>query len=489
MSKNKQDLALFGLPEHGLQDELSQQHSLTTILGRGGQGVVFRTTDPDLVVKCILKDNQVVTNTAEKETYKKKLSKLSLYPINPEFNIAKPLFMLKDQAGYVMQMMQGMQPIQAILDYKNPKETQGKLPGWLSRELPVETSYPLAHYAKTGGSKQRLAILMQAATELSKLHSVGLIYGDISPENVFFSVDRQFNHVWFIDADNICFDRPKSAAVVYTPGYGAPELVTKQDGCRPQSDCYSFATLAFKLLTMVAPFDGAALDEANGWDEGETSTEDKALQGLLPFIDDLIDDSNRANSGLPRDLVLTPELKTLFAKTFTQGRVSPWQRPTIHHWPEALAAAHDAMIPCTGCNMSYYPADHTNCPYCKLSVPDYFQLNCYQWQSNEPLQKSNWQSVHLAKDAPFIVPDRVLQAFMVESHDQGVLELYQLEGDWFIRQLSDQHTVFITDSQGVFKPLVGQWHIEIDLLRQRKILLYVHSKLPRVIELTWQSKS
>lgn len=488
MSKNKQDLDQFGLPKQGLQDEWSQLHKLTKVLGRGGQGVVFRTTDPDLVVKFILKDNQVVTNTAEKETYKKKLSKLSLYPISPEFNIAKPLFMLKDQAGYVMQMMQGMQSVQTMLDYKKPKDIQDDLPSWLDSELPIETSYPLAHYAKTGGSKQRLAILMQTATELSKLHSVGLIYGDISPENVFCSVDRDFNHVWFIDADNIRFDTPKRGSIVYTPGYGAPEVVTKQDGCRPQTDCYSFATLAFKLLAIVAPFDGAALDEDGGWDEGEVSTEDKAQQGLLPFIDDLIDDSNRAKSGLPRELVLTPELKTLFAKTFTEGRVNPWQRPTIHHWPEALAAAHDAMIPCSGCNMSYYPTDHKECPYCTLSVPDYFQLSCYQWQSNEPLQKNIWQSVHVAKDVPITVPDRVLQAFTVDRHDQAVLELYQIEGDWFIRQLSDQHTITITDSQGVFKPLVGQWHVELDALKQQEILLYVQSELPRVIELKWQGK-
>lgn len=488
MSKNKQDLDQFGLPKQGLQDEWSQLHKLTKVLGRGGQGVVFRTTDPDLVVKFILKNNQVVTNTAEKETYKKKLSKLSLYPINSEFNIAKPLLMLKEQAGYVMQMMQGMQSVQTMLDHKKPKDIQGELPGWLSSKLPVEISYPLAHYAKTGGSKQRLAILMQTATELSKLHSVGLIYGDISPENVFYSVDRDFNHVWFIDADNIRFDTPKRGSIVYTPGYGAPEVVTKQDGCRPQTDCYSFATLAFKLLAMVAPFDGAALDEDGGWDEGEISTEDKAQQGLLPFIDDLIDDSNRSNSGLPRDLVLTPELKTLFAKTFTEGRVNSWQRPTIYHWPEALAAAHDAMIPCSGCNMSYYPTDHKECPYCKLSVPDYFQLNCYQWQPNEPLQKNIWQSVHVAKDVPITVPDRVLQTFTVDRHDQAVLELYQIEGDWFIRQLSDQHTILITDSQGVFKPLVGQWHVELDALKQQEILLYVQSELPRVIELKWQGK-
>ena len=488
MNKNNQDFDLLGLPKYGVQDELSQHHKLTTIMGRGGQGVVFRTTDPDLVVKCILKDNQVVTNTIEKEAYKKKLSKLSLYPINAEFNIAKPLFLLKDQAGYVMQMMRDMQPIQSMLDYQIPKDTQGKIPHWLSSELPIEISYPLGYYAKTGGSKQRLAILMQTATELSKLHSVGLIYGDISPENVFFSVDRQFNHVWFIDADNIRFDSPKHGSIVYTPGYGAPELVTKQDGCRPQSDCYSFAILAFKILTMVDPFDGEVFDDDSGWDEGDITVEDKAQQGLLPFIDDLIDDSNRSKSGLPRALVLTPELKTLFAKTFTEGRINAWQRPMIHHWPQALAAAHDTMIACPDCNMSYYPVENQECPYCKQSVPDYFQLRCYQWHSNKRSQKSIWQSVHIAKDAPFTVPERVLQEFMADSHDQAVLELYQLEGDWFIRQISEQHIILITDLQGVFQPLVGQWHLEREILQRQGILLYVQSELPRVIELKWQGK-
>lgn len=488
MKKVKQGLERFGLLTPILQDELSQQHKLTKELGRGGQGVVFRTTDPELVVKCLLKDNQVVTNTEEKEAYKNKLSKLSLYPIHPSFNIAKPLFMLKDQAGYVMQMIQDMDPVQTLLDYKIPKGKKSKLPSWLNSELPIEVCYPLMHYAQTGGTKQRLAILMQTATELSKLHNVGLLYGDISPENVFFSVDRQFNHVWFIDADNIRFDNPKSGSIVYTPGYGAPEVVTKQDGCRPQSDCYSFAILAFKMLAMVDPFDGEALNDEGGWDEGEDTVEDKAQQGLLPFIDDLTDDSNRAKSGLPRELVLTAALKTLFAKTFTEGRVNVWQRPTVHHWPEALAAAHDAMITCSGCNMSYYPDNHQDCPYCKKPIPNYFQLSCYEWQPDSLLRKSNWQSLHVVKNEPITVPERVLQEFRVDGHDQAVLELYQLEGDWFIRQLSEQHIISITDSQGVFKPLVGQWHIELKLLERQGVLLYVQSDLPRVIELKWQGK-
>lgn len=487
MNKNRQDGDVFGLQKNELQDELSQQHKLTKVLGRGGQGVVFATTDPDLVVKLVLKNNQVVTHPIEKEAYKKKLSALSMYPINPAFNIAKPLFMLKDQAGYVMQMMQRMQSIHGILDYKIPKETQGQIPSWPSDTLPIEISYPLAHYAKTGGAKQRLAILMQTATELSKLHSVGLIYGDISPENVFFSIDRQFNHVWFIDADNICFDKEKCASNVYTPGYGAPEIVTKKEGCRPQTDCYSFAILAFKLLAMVAPFNGQLLED-EGWDDAEIEAEDKAQQGLLPFIDDVNDDSNRTKNGLSRELVLTPELTNLFAKTFTEGRLNPWQRPTIYHWPEALAAAHDMMIACPDCNMTYYPAHYQKCPYCKHPVPRFFQFNCYHWQPNTALQKQIWQSVHVDKDAPFTVPERVLKDFTVDKHDQAVLELYPLEGDWFIRQLNDQHRISITDHQGVFKPLVGQWHIDREALKQQGILLYVHSKIPRIIELKWQSE-
>ena len=53
MKKVKQGLERFGLLTPILQDELSQQHKLTKELGRGGQGVVFRTTDPELVVKCL----------------------------------------------------------------------------------------------------------------------------------------------------------------------------------------------------------------------------------------------------------------------------------------------------------------------------------------------------------------------------------------------------------------------------------------------------
>ena len=43
---------------------------------------------------------------------------------------------------------------------------------------------------------------------------------------------------------------------VYTPGYGAPEVVQGRDQSRPRTDCWAFAVMTFKLLALCHPFIG-----------------------------------------------------------------------------------------------------------------------------------------------------------------------------------------------------------------------------------------
>ncbi len=57
---------------------------------------------------------------------------------------------------------------------------------------------------------------------------------------------------------------------MFTPHFGAPEVVQRTGSARPRTDAWSFAVLAFKLLTMGHPFLGRRVLEAEdaeaGWD-------------------------------------------------------------------------------------------------------------------------------------------------------------------------------------------------------------------------------
>ena len=84
-----------------VKDQLSQRHKLTKELGKGGQGVVFRTTDPELLVKMPLKGGQVITDKTEVERFQHQLDRLYLLPLSEKMHITKPLYLLEEQAGYV----------------------------------------------------------------------------------------------------------------------------------------------------------------------------------------------------------------------------------------------------------------------------------------------------------------------------------------------------------------------------------------------------
>ena len=359
-----------------VKDQLSQRHLLKDVLGRGGQGIVYKTSDPELLVKMPLKNGKEITDKSEIKSFQNDIDRLYSLPLDSSIHITKPLYLLDDYAGYVMQMMRDMQPIGAWLPQRPDKETEKEFvrPAWLSDDVSLASAYSLSEYADSGGAKHRLSLLSQAAIELLKLHSVGVVFMDVSPENIFCSKAAGYQEVWLIDADNLRFEAVNAKSGVLTPQYGAPEIVNGQDGSRAVSDAYSFSVLAFKILMMTGPFDGALFqdDEDADWaaddaDDTELNLEQQAENGLLPFIFDPDDNSNSRLNGLPHELILTPELLLYFQKMFGAGRQTPWMRPSLHSLPRLFARAADTHIQCR-CGMSFYyqPTSATQtCPYCK----------------------------------------------------------------------------------------------------------------------------
>ena len=153
-----------------VKDQLSQWHKLTKELGKGGQGIVYRTSDPELLVKIPLKNHKEIIDKAEVKQFKEQLERLYLLPLNNEMHITRPLYLLEEQAGYVMQMMQDMQPIgewlpQHFSNLNKEKQNEYKPPAWISKKLNPDAAYALAMYAKLGGTKRRLELLSQTAIE------------------------------------------------------------------------------------------------------------------------------------------------------------------------------------------------------------------------------------------------------------------------------------------------------------------------------------
>jgi len=416
-----------------LVDEYGNIHYPAEELARGGQGVVFRTMDADLAIKQPL-DN--AGNPDKNANLRERFHNIRILPLPNRIKISLPLAILRNEPGYVMRLLNGMKPFETLeMNGTTQKELRDAIekgslscPRWLEGIPEEKARLRLLHYARTGATRRRLFALSQCASILARLHSAGLVYGDISPKNVFIG-DGETPDVWLIDSDNLRLEIVEGGNAVFTPHYGAPEIVQGRDQARPRTDCWAFAVLAFQALALSHPFIGRKVlepdEDDGGWDadpppagEAPADVDDQAYAGYLPFIDDEKDDSNAAvpGSSLPRELVTTPELRRLFQETFGSGRTQPHRRPAMGFWALELAKAFDHSLACPQCAMSYFVDAHTKCPYCDAARPVFARFRTPQWETCVP-----------SGNGEIALPHRLFRPF---SFEHGNDTEYEAILDW-----------------------------------------------------------
>jgi DNA-binding helix-hairpin-helix protein with protein kinase domain len=317
------------------------RYALGRCIGRGGQGEVYEIEHTRLAAK-LLKDRSPKT----REQLRNQLTGVRILNLK-DLPIAKPLELLRGpDLGYIMELVTGMVPISVLT------------------QLPPGAASPAQWYMQTGGLRRRLRLLARTADVLGTLHSRGLIYSDVSPNNVFVSEDLDFNEVWLIDADNLRYQTSPCERAYYTPGYGAPEIVKGDTEVNSLSESFSFAVLAFHVLAATHPLIGDILAD------GEPELENEAFEGRLPWIDHRIDDRNSSRFGIPREMVLSGKLDELFRRTFEGGLLDPQQRPSLAEWANRLHTAADSTVMCAECKGTFYSSAH-RCPWCDAKRPPY----------------------------------------------------------------------------------------------------------------------
>ena len=404
-----------------LVDEYGNVHQITDELARGGQGVVYRTKDADLAVKQPL---DAAGQPDKNANLRERFQHVRLLPIPRRIPVSLPLAILRDEPGYVMRLLNGMKPFASFdLDGRSKKKLEDQsqaLPQWLTKIPDKDLALRLLHYAQTGSTRRRSLALAKCAAILARLHSAGLVYGDISTNNAFIGEDDTTD-VWLIDADNMRLELPSGGVSVYTPGYGAPEVVQGRDQSRPRTDCWAFAVMTFKLLALCHPFIGKKVlepeDEEDGWDADPapngtaTDLNEQAFAGFLPFVDDEDDDSNEGVGGLPRVLVATEGLRRLFQETFGAGRELPHRRPTMAFWTLELARAADQSLDCLECGMSHFADEYAQCPYCGAARPAFIRVKTPRWEILIP-----------GGATEFRLPQRLFHPFSFEYFDNTAYE-------------------------------------------------------------------
>lgn len=318
-------------------------------LGRGGQGAVYEVDGGRLAVKIIFD-----SSAPRREHLRNQLTQVKRLSL-ANLEIARPIEMLREPVlGYVMEMLTGMQPLKAL------------------GTIPRDQNTPSTWYLAGGGLRRRLRLLARSADVLAALHGKGLVYSDPSPHNIFISESREATEVRFIDADNLHYASVAGVPAVYTPGYGAPELVRCASGVSSLTDAHAFGVLAFQTLSLVHPLIGDSVHD------GSPEREEQAFSGQLPWIDHPTDDANRASFGVPRAWVLSRRLHDLASRTFDTGLRNPLQRPGVSEWAECLHGAADATLSCPSCDATYYFTADV-CPWCDAARPAFVTARLLLW--------------------------------------------------------------------------------------------------------------
>ncbi|MFE7601011.1 hypothetical protein [Streptomyces sp. NPDC057494] len=103
-------------------------------------------------------------------------------------------------------------------------------------------------YLRTAGititPRQRFELLLDLARTLARLHALGIVVGDISPKNMFFSLDGTPG-CFLIDCDAMVLYGRSMLPQVETPDWNVPEGEPKGT---PASDAYKLGLLAARLF-------------------------------------------------------------------------------------------------------------------------------------------------------------------------------------------------------------------------------------------------
>ncbi len=356
-----------------VKDLQGSTYVLLEKIGEGGQGTVLKTDQVNLVVKI----TNVLPEIQLKEV-RKQFKHVMRLPLR-DLKIALPLSLLtlKNRAGYVMELMDGLEPLSAQIE----------------RIYNLDGQLDIIKYRDTGSFARRLLILKELAETLAKLHGKGLAFGDLSPNNFFVSTSIEHHQVWLIDADNIHYAEQSNQHHFYTRGYAAPELIRNETGTNAQTDAWSFAVIALQLLTHTHPFNHGI----TVMDEDPDIAEERAARGEFPWVFDVDDDSNEiAVQGFPVFDMLNKRLFNLFQRCFGSSRLAEkiHERPTMVEWHYELNRTLSLLLTCQqeDCRSSFIVNQRVTCPFCNIphEKTEYIRLRYWGYDQDPVMVEQPW---------------------------------------------------------------------------------------------------
>ena len=231
--------------------------SLGTLLGRGTHGRVVAVSgfqlDGEWAAALKLYSQAVVheVNTAMLEKVVALPSELSSEDRRWLLeNTAWPAVIAEDH-GIVCGFLMRMVPRAYYFRFQGSGQ-----PGLAYIQYLIDSDSYISRLGLAVSDHDRLALLRSVASALSRLHSFGVVVGDLTPQSILFSL-RPTPSCFFIDCDTVRLEGYSVLRQTETPEWDAP---TSEPVATMATDAYKFGLLAIRLLARdQASRDHAAL--------------------------------------------------------------------------------------------------------------------------------------------------------------------------------------------------------------------------------------
>lgn len=253
-----------------------------------------------------------------------------------------------------------------------------------------------------GSWRNYYQICLKIAQITKLIHQVGLIYSDLSYNNIV--IDPLTEGAYLVSYDQLttsntpCYISPHCDFVA--PEYIANRNSSHHDNnwgwANIETNNHALAILIYQLLLYRHPLRGGKVHDLDA-----TKDEELSMGKMALFIEHPTDQSNRpkVQNISPIELpqgdvtklpytICGPYITDLFDKAFIHGLHNPIKRPTAKDWVIALNKTMDLLLPCKNqeCESKWFVFDNskkTKCPFCGNDYSDDFAvLNFYSSNNN-----------------------------------------------------------------------------------------------------------
>ena len=115
----------------------------------------------------------------------------------------------------------------------------------------------LKEYQKTKGGKleeeEVLELLEPVIRSMAKIHEIGIIHRDISPDNIRYLTNKRMKLMDFGSAKSTATEHSDSVMILFKPGYTPPEQYASGYMVGPWMDVYAMAATIYRCITGKTP--------------------------------------------------------------------------------------------------------------------------------------------------------------------------------------------------------------------------------------------